>query len=343
MSGRRGGVGRRVFLRAAGAGAAAVAVFRLPVGLAAGPEDDIVEASLADLQQRMASGQLTARALTEAYLERIDALDRRGPELRSVIETNPDALAIADALDGERQAKGARGPLHGIPVLIKDNIDTADRMATTAGSLALEGSSAPRDAFIVERLRAAGAILGKTNLQRVGQLPLDALVERLERARRPVPQPLRARPQPLRLELRARARPSRPTSCAVGGRHRDRRLDRLPVVGHAASSASSRRSAWSAAPASSPSRTARTPPGRWRAPSPTRRSLLGALAGVDPRDAATAASRGRARGRLHAVPRRRRPARRAHRRRAQALRLQRPTSTRLMDEAHRRDEAARAR
>ena len=164
MNGRRGGVGRRVFLRAAGAGAAAVAVSRLPVGRAAA-DDDIVEASLADLQQRMASGQLTARALTQAYLDRIDALDRRGPALRSVIETNPDALAIADGLDAERRAKGARGPLHGLPILVKDNVDTGDRNATTAGSLALEGSSAPRDAFLVERLRAAGAIpLGKANL-----------------------------------------------------------------------------------------------------------------------------------------------------------------------------------
>jgi len=165
MSERRSGVGRRVFLRAAGAGAAAVAVSQLPAGLAAAAEDDIVEATLADLQQRIASGQLSARALTQAYLDRIDALDRRGPELRSVIETNPDALAIADGLDAERRAKGARGPLHGLPILIKDNVDTGDRTATTAGSLALAGSSAPRDAFIVERLRAAGAIpLGKANL-----------------------------------------------------------------------------------------------------------------------------------------------------------------------------------
>src|SRR5205823_616265 len=99
------------------------------------------------------------------YLARIDAIDRRGPGLRSVLEVNPDALALADALDNERKGKGPRGPLHGIPVLIKDNIDTADRMATTAGSLALVGARPPQDAFLVRRLRQAGVVLlGKTNL-----------------------------------------------------------------------------------------------------------------------------------------------------------------------------------
>src|SRR3954454_9339184 len=123
------------------------------------------EATASQLQEWMTSGRYTARQIAEMYLGRIEVIDRHGPTLRSVIELNPDALAIADALDAERKAKGVRGPLHGIPVLIKDNIDTADRMMTTAGSLALEGAPAPKDAFIVERLRAAGAvILGKTNL-----------------------------------------------------------------------------------------------------------------------------------------------------------------------------------
>jgi len=123
------------------------------------------ELSLAQLQDGMTSGRYTARRLVELYLERIAQIDVAGPQLRSVIETNPDALAIADALDAERKTKGPRGPLHGIPILIKDNIDTGDKMLTTAGSLALAGAPAPRDAFVVERLRAAGAvILGKTNL-----------------------------------------------------------------------------------------------------------------------------------------------------------------------------------
>jgi amidase len=129
------------------------------------PPFEFDEASVADLQKRMASGELTARRLAEACLARIGALDRQGPELRSVIETNPEALAIAEALDAERRAKGARGPLHGIPVLVKDNVDTADRMTTTAGSLALEGSTPPRDAHVAARLREAGAILlGKANM-----------------------------------------------------------------------------------------------------------------------------------------------------------------------------------
>ncbi len=123
------------------------------------------ELGVSELQTRMTRGTLTSRALTAAYLSRIAAIDAAGPQLRSVIETNPDALAIADAMDAERAAGTVRGPLHGIPVLIKDNIDTADKMQTTAGSLALVGQPAPRDAFLVERLRAAGAVLlGKTNL-----------------------------------------------------------------------------------------------------------------------------------------------------------------------------------
>jgi amidase len=123
------------------------------------------EASIAQLQSEMGSGRLTAHALTAHYLTRIDALDRNGPQLHAVIEVNPDALAIADALDVERKAGHVRGPLHGIPVLIKDNIATADAMQTTAGSLALVGHKPPHDAFIVSRLRDAGAvILGKTNL-----------------------------------------------------------------------------------------------------------------------------------------------------------------------------------
>ena len=113
----------------------------------------------------MKSGKFTARSIAEKYLARIDAIDKHGPAVNSVIELNPDALAMADALDRERQAQGPRGPLHGIPVLIKDNIATHDRMQTTAGSLALVGSVPPKDAFVAKKLRDAGAvILGKTNL-----------------------------------------------------------------------------------------------------------------------------------------------------------------------------------
>jgi amidase len=132
---------------------------------AAAPAFELEEATVGDLQKRMTAGSLTAHALTHAYLDRIAAIDKRGPALNAVIELNPDALSIAAALDAERKAKGPRGSLHGIPVLIKDNIDTADRMMTTAGSLALLGSIAARDSVVAGRLRAAGAvILGKTNL-----------------------------------------------------------------------------------------------------------------------------------------------------------------------------------
>ena len=134
------------------------------------PPFELDEATLTELQEGLRTGKHTARSLCERYLARIEALDRRGPALRALLEINPDALTIADRLDAERRAHGGsgtgpRGPLHGIPVLIKGNIATADRMSTTAGSLALLGARPPEDATVVRRLREAGAvILGKTNL-----------------------------------------------------------------------------------------------------------------------------------------------------------------------------------
>ena len=126
---------------------------------------ELQEATIRDLGQWMASGRYTSRAIVEQYLARIAELDKQGPALNQIIELNPDALAIADAMDAERKAGRVRGPMHGIPVLIKDNIATADQMQTTAGSLALVGAKVPRDAFVVGRLRDAGAvIIGKTNL-----------------------------------------------------------------------------------------------------------------------------------------------------------------------------------
>jgi amidase len=163
-------VNRREFLRT-GLSGAVVATARpdahRPARLvnAAPQAFELEEVTVAQLQDGMQSGRWTARRLAELYLERIDAVDRRGPALNAVIEINPDAIDIADGLDRERRGGRGRGPLHGVPVLIKDNIDSGDRMQTTAGSLALAGSTAPRDAFIVERLRSAGAVLlGKTNL-----------------------------------------------------------------------------------------------------------------------------------------------------------------------------------
>jgi amidase len=123
------------------------------------------EFDIASLQQAMQRGETTSRALVRHYLDRIEAIDRNGPELRAILELNPEALAIADALDDERRRSGPRGPLHGIPVVLKANIDTGDRMNTSAGSLALAMHRAPDDAFLVERLRQQGAvILGKANL-----------------------------------------------------------------------------------------------------------------------------------------------------------------------------------
>jgi amidase len=166
------GVNRRTLIRYGALGTAAAVLTRpepatrapaAPVERA--PAFALEEATVADLQKRMASGQDSARTLCQKYMARIEAVDRNGPTLKSVLEINPDALAIADRLDGERKAGKLRGPLHGIPILIKDNIGTADRMNTTAGSLALLGATPASDAHIVKRLRESGAVLlGKANL-----------------------------------------------------------------------------------------------------------------------------------------------------------------------------------
>lgn len=130
------------------------------------PDDfELNEITIDALQSKMQSGEYTSQKITELYLQRIDAIDKNGHKINSVIEVNPDAVNIAKAMDAERKAGKLRGIMHGIPVLIKDNIDTADKMMTTAGSLALEGNIAAKDAFIIQQLRAAGAVLlGKTNL-----------------------------------------------------------------------------------------------------------------------------------------------------------------------------------
>jgi amidase len=128
------------------------------------PAFELDEISIGELQLGMESGKFTARLIAEKYLARIDAIDKQGPSLHSVIETNPDALSISEALDRVRKEKGPRGPLHGIPILLKDNIETADRMMTTAGSLALVGARPTEESFVAKKLREAGAlVLGKTN------------------------------------------------------------------------------------------------------------------------------------------------------------------------------------
>ncbi|MDT5156927.1 MAG: amidase [Acidobacteriota bacterium] len=151
-------------LKSGGAARAAVSALT-GVPQQQGGKFDWEELTISGAQASMSAGRLSARRLTEMYFDRIERLDRRGAALNSVIETNPEATAIAEALDRERKQGRVRGPLHGVPVLIKDNIATADRMETTAGSLALVGARPQSDAFIVQRLREAGAvIIGKTNL-----------------------------------------------------------------------------------------------------------------------------------------------------------------------------------
>jgi amidase len=176
--GGKSAASRRTFLRSSVASGASLALYPAlgaarvmpsgPQAPAASPtvkSSELDEITVADLQDGMASGKFTARSLVEKYEARIDEIDKQGPAINSIIEVNPDDLAIAEALDQERKIKGVRGPLHGVPVLIKDNIDTADNMMTTAGSLALVGSRPPQDSFVAKKLRAAGAvILGKTNL-----------------------------------------------------------------------------------------------------------------------------------------------------------------------------------
>ena len=167
------GIDRRTFLGGGLAVGLAGAIGPIPLAAsrlrnAAGflpPDFELEEATIADLQAKMESGEHTARSLTESYLARIEELDQDGPALRALLETNPDAAEIADELDAERRDGRVRGALHGIPILLKDNIETADRMETTAGSLALLGSRPEREAFVAGRLREAGAvILGKANL-----------------------------------------------------------------------------------------------------------------------------------------------------------------------------------
>ena len=167
------------------------------------PSFELDEITIAELQQGMESGKLTAHSIAEKYLARIEAIDKAGPALHAVIEANPDALAIADALDRERKEKGPRGPMHGIPVLIKDNIDTADGMMTTAGSLALVGAKPPKDSFVAKKLRDAGAvILGKTNLSEWANIRSSHSTSGWSGRGGLTEEPLRAEPQSLRLEFR---------------------------------------------------------------------------------------------------------------------------------------------
>ncbi|HEY7124672.1 MAG TPA: amidase [Ktedonobacterales bacterium] len=166
------GMSRRDVLRLGAATAATATLTSIPTTALASEQKfadkestDLIEVTIAELQARMASGELTARELVQKYKARINDVDRHGPKVNAVLELNPDAEEIAAALDEERRKQGPRGPLHGIPLMLKDNIDTHDKMHTTAGSLALLGSTPPQDATVAKRLRDAGVVLlGKLNL-----------------------------------------------------------------------------------------------------------------------------------------------------------------------------------
>ncbi|MFQ5741792.1 MAG: amidase [Acidobacteriota bacterium] len=171
------GISRRRFLQVTTTGAATLSLLsgcrpgepssaeNEKAGATSLTDFELDEMSVSELKEAMERGRYSCRSIVERYLSRVDSLNRQGPALRALIETNPDALEIAESLDQERRSGNLRGPLHGIPVVLKDNIDTADKMTTTAGSLALQGSIAPRDSFVAQRLREAGAlILGKANL-----------------------------------------------------------------------------------------------------------------------------------------------------------------------------------
>ena len=166
---------RRKFLRNGSLAGLGLSSLKMGPATAAAPGDagasadvgefPLLEATIDTLQQKMKSGEYTSQSITKLYLRRIAEIDKKGPALNAVIELNPDALTIAEQMDAERKAGKVRGPLHGIPVLVKDNINTGDKMQTTAGALALEGHRAAKDAFIISRLRESGAVLlGKTNL-----------------------------------------------------------------------------------------------------------------------------------------------------------------------------------
>ena len=211
-------------------GTAAGALAALSAGprpaAAAMPAFELQDVSLQSLAERMAAGSLTSHALASAYLQRIEAVDRAGAQLNSVIELNPDALAIAQALDLERKAGRVRGPLHGVPMMVKDNIATGDRMSTTAGCWGLEGQRTAADAHVVRALRDAGVVLlGKTNLSEWANFRSSNSVSGWSSRGGQTSNPYAAERSPA---ARASAPPSRQPHLSPPRSARDRRLDPSP-------------------------------------------------------------------------------------------------------------------
>ena len=187
---------------------------------------ELEEWTVAQLREAMESGKYSSKQICELYLSRIKEKDQSENGLNSVIEVNPDALSIAEQLDQERADGKVRGPLHGIPIMIKDNIDTGDKMMTTAGSLALVGSTAPDDAFIVKQLREAGMVFWKDQLERVGQLQILSFLQWMEWKRRANKKPFCAGSQSVWIKCWFRCCRFRKHVCYYD-RNRDKWLDRL--------------------------------------------------------------------------------------------------------------------
>ena len=188
----------------------------------------IEEITITELQEKMASGDVSALELVDIYLERVEALDTSGPMLNAVIEINPDARETATQLDAERGAGNVRGPLHGIPMMLKDNFDTADQMQTTAGSLALEGSYSSQDSMAAAKLRQAGAVfLGKTNLSEWANFRSTHSISGWSSRGRTDPQPLC--PGPHRRVAPLRGRPWQSQPICARPRSAQRQMDRSSV------------------------------------------------------------------------------------------------------------------
>ena len=203
-----------------------VALCAAPVFAADPPAPLPAEPDVAQLQSALAAHRTTVSAVAQHYMQRINDIDVHGPALHSIIQVNPDAAKLAGALDA---ATDRSGILFGVPVVLKDNIETADGLLTTAGSLALVASKPPRDAFIVRKLRASGALLlAKTNLSEWANFRSSRSTFGLERPRRPHAQSLRHQPQCLRVQFRFRCGRRRGPDRAGGGQ-RDRWLDRVPL------------------------------------------------------------------------------------------------------------------
>ena len=292
---------RRRFLNLAAVGAGTPALLtrcrssQSPSVLRARAGFELEEITVAQLQEAMRSGRLSSHSITQMYLNRIQELDRRGPALRAIIEVNPDALSEAERLDEERREGHVRGPLHGIPVVLKDNIDSADRMTTTAGSLALEGSIAGRDSRVAFRLREAGAVLlAKGNLSEWANFRSTRFSSGWSGRGGQCRNPYDLSRNPCGSSSGSAVSVSANLAPLSIGTETNGRSSALPASVELWGS--SPPSVWWGDPESSLFLILRTAPGPWPGPWPMPALLLGALTGIDPRDSVTQGSRGKSYG-----------------------------------------------